>query len=108
MTAQEDLMVVQPTADRIPSGVSAMRSLDGKDSLSFHTYSLPEYGYVRLHVKILGKGMPERVVREELESLSIRTQGVTQLKSGGHDQDHAKDCPHTRQFMVPVQSLTDI
>jgi hypothetical protein len=60
--------------------------------VSFHT-SLPEERCVRLLVKNLGKGMPESVVREELEALNIRVQGVTQLRSGRRDQDPSKDRP---------------
>ena len=44
---------------------------------------------MRLLVKNLGRGMPENVVGEELESLNIRFQGVTQLLSGRRDQDPA-------------------
>ena len=46
--------------------------------------------------------MPESVVREELESLNICVQGVTQMRSGSRDQDPAKDCPPTPQFIVSV------
>jgi hypothetical protein len=43
--------------------------------------------------------MPESVAREELESLNIRLQGVTQLRSGRRDQDPAKDrAPTTISF----------
>ena len=37
--------------------------------------------------------MTVSVVWEELESLDIRVQGVTQLHSGRCDQDPAKNCP---------------
>ena len=63
--------------------------------MSFHTFTLPEDRCVRLLVKNLGRGMPESVVREELESLNICVQGVTQLRSGRRDQDPAKDRPPT-------------
>jgi len=39
--------------------------------VSFHTFKLQEDRCVRLLVKKLGRGVPERVVREELESLDI-------------------------------------
>jgi len=39
--------------------------------------------------------MPESVVREELESLIIHVQGVTQLRSGRREQDPAKNRPTT-------------
>jgi len=46
---------------------------------------------VRLLVKNLGRGMPESVVREQLESLDIHVQGDTQLCSGRRDHDPAKN-----------------
>jgi hypothetical protein len=57
---------------------------------------------VQLLVKNLGMGMPQSVVREELVSLNIRVQGVTQLRSGRREQDHAKDRLPTPQFIVSV------
>jgi hypothetical protein len=57
---------------------------------------------VRLLVKNPGRDMPESVVREELESLNIRVEGVTQLRSGRRDQDPAKDRPPTPYFIVSV------
>ena len=59
--------------------------------MSFHTFTLPEDRCVRLLVKNLGRVMPESVVREELESLNIRVQGVMQLRSGRREQDPTKD-----------------
>ena len=55
--------------------------------MSFDSFTLPEDRYVRLLVKKLGRGMPESVVREELEALDIQVQGVKQLRSGRRDQD---------------------
>jgi hypothetical protein len=95
LTAQvkaEKLMVVPSTADGFRATVSALRSLGGK-GVSFHTFSLPEDCFVRLLVNYLGKRMPESVVREELEALDLRVQGVTQLRSGRRDQDRTKDRP---------------
>ena len=46
--------------------------------------------------------MPERAVREELESLGIQVQGVMQLRSGRRYQDPSKDRPLTPQFIVSV------
>ena len=74
---------------------SALRSLDGKDGVSFHTFTFPEDRCARLLVKNLGTGMPESVAREDLESLNICVQGVTQLRSGRRDPDPAKDRPPT-------------
>ena len=61
--------------------------------MSFHTFTLQEDRCVRLLVKKLDRGMPESVVREELESLSIRSQRDTQLRSDGRDQDPTKQRP---------------
>ena len=75
--------------------IRTLRSLDGGKGVSFHTFSLPED-------RCVGKGMPEKAVREELESLNIRVQGVMQLRSGRRDQDPAKDRPPTPHFIVSV------
>ena len=60
--------------------------------MSFHTFTLPEDRCARLLVN-LGRGMPESVVREVLETLGIHVQGVTQLRSDRRDQDPTKDRP---------------
>jgi hypothetical protein len=39
-------------------------------------------------LKNLSRDMPERVVREELESLNIRVHGVMHLQSGLREQDN--------------------
>jgi hypothetical protein len=91
----ENLMVVPATADGFRAVVSALRSLDGREGVSFHTFTLPEDRCVQLLEKNLGRGRPESVVREELESLNIRVQGVMQQRSGRRDQDPAKDRPPT-------------
>ena len=39
----------------------------------------------------LNRGTPKSVVREEMESLNIRVQGVEHFRSGRRDPDHAKD-----------------
>jgi hypothetical protein len=95
-------MDVPSPADGFRAAVSSLRSFDGKEGVSFHTFTLPEDRCVRLLVKNLGRGMPESVVREELESLNIRVQGVTQLRSGRRDQDPAKNRPPTTHFIVSV------
>jgi hypothetical protein len=105
LTAQlkgERLMVVPSTADRFRAVVSALRSLDEGEGVSFHTFKLPENRCVRLLVRNLGRGVPESVVREELESLNIHVQGVMQLRSGRRDQDPAKDRPPTPHFIISV------
>jgi hypothetical protein len=63
--------------------------------VSFHIFAFPQDRCVRLLVKNLERGTPESVVREELESLIIRVQGVMQLRSGHRDQDPDKDRPPT-------------
>ena len=68
----EKLMVVPSAAGGFRAEVSALRSLDGKDGVSFHTFTLPEDRCTRLLVKNLGRGKPQSVVREEMESLNIR------------------------------------
>ena len=50
---------------------------------------------MRLLWKNMGKGMPESVVREELEALDTHVQAGMQLRSGSRDQDPAKDRPLT-------------
>ena len=75
-------MVVPSTADGFRAAVSALCSLDGENGVSFHTFTLPEAHCARFLVKSLGRGIPETVVRDELDSLNIRVQGVTQLRSG--------------------------
>ena len=71
----EKVMVVPSTADGFQTAVSALRSLDGKDGVRFHTFTLPKECCVRLLVKNLGRGMPQSVGREELESQIIRIHG---------------------------------
>ena len=46
--------------------------------------------------------MPESAVREELESLNIRVQGITQLRSGRRDQDPGKVCPSIPHCIMSV------
>jgi hypothetical protein len=56
LTAQlkgEKLMVVPSTADSFRAVVSALRSLDGRKGVNFHTFTLPEDRCVRLLVKNL-------------------------------------------------------
>jgi hypothetical protein len=53
-------------------------------------------------MKNLGRGMPESVVREELEALDIHVQGVLQRRFGRRDQDPLKDRPLTPHFTVSL------
>jgi len=104
----EKLMVVPSTADGFRAVVSTLRSLDEKDGVSFHTFTLPEDRCARLLVKNLGRVMPESVVREELETLNICVQGVTQLRSGRRDPDPAKDRPPTHHFIKSVARGSEV
>ena len=70
--------------------------------MSFDTFTLPEDRCVQLLVKNLGRGMPESVVREKLEALDIRVQGVMLLRSGRRDQNPTKNSPITPHFIVSV------
>jgi hypothetical protein len=97
----EKLTVVISIADGFKATVGALRSLYSEMGVSFHT-SLPEDRCVRLLVKNLGKQMLESVVREELEALDICVQEVTRLRSGGRDQDPAKDRPPNAHFIISV------
>jgi hypothetical protein len=69
-------LVVPSTADGFRAAVSSLRSHDEKECVRFNTFKLLEYRYVRLLVKNLGRCMPESVVREKIESLNIRVEGV--------------------------------
>ena len=62
-------------ANGFRAAVSELRSLDG-EGVIFHNVTLPEDRCVRLLVKNLGRGMPESVVREELETLGIHVEGA--------------------------------
>jgi len=82
LTAQlkaKKLMVISSTADGFRATVGALRPLDRRKGVSFHTFSLLEDRCVQLLVKNLCKGMPESVVREELESLDTNVQGLQLL-----------------------------
>jgi len=52
--------------------------------------------------------MPVSVVREELESLNINVQGVTQFRSGRCDPDPDKDRSPTPQFIVSVARWPEV
>jgi len=98
----EKLMVVPATNDGFRATVSALRSLDGSKGVNFYTFSIPEVRCVRLLVKNLGKKIPESVVREDLEALSNRVQGIMQLRTGRRDQDLINNRPPTPHFTVCV------
>ena len=103
----EKLMLVPCTAEGFRAIVSVLRSLDWSKGVGFHTFSLTEEHCVRLLIKKLGRHMPEDVVREELENLGIRVQGVLQLWSGRRDQA-AETRPLTAHFIVSVARGPDV
>jgi len=94
----EKFTVVQSTAYGFRAAVSALRSLDGKDGVIFHTFTFPGDRCARRLVKNLGRGMPESVVTEELKSLNFSIQGVTELRSGPRQGEP----PPTPHFSVSV------
>jgi hypothetical protein len=95
-------MVVPSRTDGFRATVSTLWSFNGREGVSFHTYSLPEDRCLRLLVKNLGNRMPESVVREELESLNIPVQGVMQLRPGLRDLYPPTDCLPTPHFFLSV------
>ena len=65
LTAQlksEKMIIVPSTADGFRAAVRALRSLDEREGVSFHTFTLPEDHCLRLLVKNLGRVIPEVVV----------------------------------------------
>ena len=88
-------MVVPSTVDGFQAAVSAMRFLGGREGLNFHTFTLSVDRCVLLPVKNIGRVMHESVVLVELESLNIRVQGITQLRSRRRSQDGTKERPPT-------------
>ena len=94
--------------DGFKASVSTLWPLDATDGLSFHTLTLPQDPCGRLVVKNLARRMPKSVVREELESLSICVQGVTQLRFGRRDQDLVKDCPPTPLYCIIGAGWTEL
>jgi len=104
--SSEKLMVVPSIADGFRAALSALRSLDGKEGVSFHTFTLLNDRCARLRLKNLGKGMPESVVREEMEYLNIRVQGVTHLRYGNCGPYPAKDRLPTPTSLYQYQCIT--
>ena len=91
------------TANDFRAVDSALRSLDGREDVSFHNFTLPEDRCVRLLVKNLCRGMPETVVREELEALDIHVQAVMQLCSGLRYQD-----PKKARLLIPRPKVSKV
>jgi len=101
-------MVAPSTADGSRATVSAQQSLSGEEGVTLHTFTLPEYRCVRLLVKNLSRGMPESVDLEVVESLTIRVQGVTQLRSGRRQPDLAKDRTPNPHFILLLAQGTEV
>jgi len=76
--------------------------------LIFHTFTLPENRFARLLVRNLGRGMPDGLFREELKSLNTRVQGITQLRIGRHDPDHAKYCLPTLVSLARGREVSNV
>jgi hypothetical protein len=73
-------MVVPSNADGFRAAVSALRYLDEREVVRFHTITFTEDRCVSLLLKNVGRVMHENFVCEDLEFLNIRVQGVTQLR----------------------------
>ena len=73
-------MVVPSTAFSFRAAVSALWSLDGGGCV-FSDLHVPLGPLCTTSGEDSRPGMPESVVREELESLGIHVQGVTQRRS---------------------------
>jgi hypothetical protein len=61
-------MLVPEAADCFWPTVGALTSFVGDKSVSFHTFSLPEKGCVRLLLKNVGTPMHKTEIRKELEA----------------------------------------
>ena len=96
-------MLVPSMADVFRATVSALRFLDRSNDVSFHTITLPEDRCVRLLITILGRQVPEDVVREEVDNIGICVQGVLQLRSGRRHPYFSNPArPLTPQLIVSV------
>jgi hypothetical protein len=84
-------MLVPSTSDGSQAAVSVPPSLDSKEFVSLHIFTLPEDRCLALLVKNLSRVMPKSVVQKELESVIIRVQDVTQLRFDLRDQDPDKN-----------------
>jgi hypothetical protein len=102
------LMLVPLTAAGFRTTVSALRSPDLGEVVTFHIFALPEDRCVRLLVRNLGRRMPEGIVKQELENLGIRVQAVLQLRSGRRRQETSKPHPLTPHFIVSVARGPDV
>lgn len=94
LTAQikgEKWMVALSPTDGFRGVVSTILSIDGMEVWSFYNFTLPDDRCVRLLVKNLFRRMPRMDAREELETLNILVQGVSQRRSGRLELDPAKD-----------------
>ena len=69
-------MVIPSIANGFRAAVRALRTVDGREC-EFPQFQAPRDRCLGLLMKNLGRVVPVRVVREELESLDIHVQGVT-------------------------------
>jgi hypothetical protein len=91
----EKLMLVPRTAEGFRATVSALRSPDVGEGVTFHTFALPEDRCVRLLVRNVGRRMPEGIVKE-LENFGITVQAMLQLRSNHRGQEISNAQPLTR------------
>jgi hypothetical protein len=94
-------MFVPSTADGSQSDVSVLPFRDKKESVSLHTFTLPEDRCLQHLLKTLSRSMPKSVVLEELKSVIICVHGVTRLRSVCRDQDSAK-----YRFLLPLYCIS--
>jgi len=94
------LNVVPSTTYEFTTWVIALRSLDGKDGVIFHNFTLAVDRFVPLLAKNLTRGMTEIVVREEIETLKVLFPEFTHLRSGRYCHDPAKPPPHPTSFII--------
>jgi hypothetical protein len=63
---------------------------------------------MRLLVKNFGRGISESFVREQLEYLNIRVQGVMPHRPGRREEEPAKERPPTPQFISTVAKKPEV
>ena len=125
LTAQlksDKLMVVPSTAELFRAAVSALRSLDGREDVSFHTFTLPENSCVRLLVKNLQSRRPSVAERAPPQhTLPLRKNsgpvplpsrwtwargGITSFE-GAYFQGHYPTNPYSKSPYQPVTEASE-
>jgi hypothetical protein len=98
----EKLMVVPPITDGFRAAVNALRSIDGKDDVSFHSFTLSEDRCTRRLLKNLGRGITESVANDEMEYLNYGVEGAAQVRSSVRDPQPAKESPPNTHLIVTM------